>query len=330
MTVALLTGLACGIGLMLAVTALKPAPVPLAQALTNLHQPATAGGRVVAAGAAGRALQVLGRWGLPSPARAQQLALAGIDAGLWARDKLLGATAGLAVPLTVWAALAAMGIRLPAAVGLLAAGCGVAGWWLPDLKLKDQVAARRKAFTYALSAYLDLVNVILAGGGGTETALVAAADAGDGWAFAELRRALERARRVNQPLWTAFDELGTELGIPELRDLASSLGLAGSQGARIRASLAVKADTLRAHQIAETESAAEATTERMNLPTAVLLLGFLIFIVFPAITAITGVSTDACPPDSPTCLTTNPTDPATQPLPPTEMSVPDGTATAVP
>ena len=50
-------------------------------------------------------------------------------------------------------------------------------------------------------------------------------------------------------------------------------------------------------------AAAEATTERMNLPTAVLLLGFLIFIVFPAVTAITGVNTGTCLPGDPDCPT---------------------------
>ena len=54
-------------------------------------------------------------------------------------------------------------------------------------------------------------------------------------------------------------------------------------------------------QIAETEAAAEATTERMNLPTAVLLLGFLLFIVFPAVTAITGVGQGACTPGATDC-----------------------------
>lgn len=209
----------------------------------------------------------------------------------------------MAVPLLVWAALTAIGIQVPPAVGILALASGVAWFYLPDLRLREQVVQRRKAFQYALSAYLDLVNVILAGGGGIETALVAAADAGDGWAFAKLRHALHRAQRINEPLWTAFDELGDELGVNELRDLASSIGLAGAQGARIRASLAVKADTLRSHQIAETEAAAEATTERMNLPTAVLLLGFLIFIVFPAVTAITGVNTGSCMPGDPDCET---------------------------
>jgi tight adherence protein C len=309
MMVPLLLGLTCGVGLWVAVVAVRPRPVPLGQAIANLHRPtattaAPSGGPVT-----GRVLELLTALGARTPQREQQLALAGITPEAWARDKLIGATGGLTVPLLVWAALTGIGIQVPAVVGLLAMAGGVAGFFLPDLKLKEQVEQRRKAFQYALSAYLDLVNVILAGGGGIETALVAAADAGDGWAFARLRHALHRAQRINQPLWTAFDDLGAELGVPELRDLASSIGLAGAQGARIRASLAVKADTLRSHQISETEAAAEATTERMNLPTAVLLLGFLIFIVFPAVTAITGVNTGACMPGDPDCTTYMSTDP---------------------
>ena len=303
MMVPLLLGLACGVGLWVAAVAARPRPVPLAQVLTDLDRPPATSQPPTAGPIIGRLLEVLTSIGVRTPAREQQLALAGTTPEAWARDKLIGAAGGLAVPLLVWAALTAIGIQVPAAVGLLAVAGGIAGWFLPDLKLKEQVEQRRKAFQYALSAYLDLVNVILAGGGGIETALVAAADAGDGWAFARLRHALHRAQRINQPLWTAFDDLGAELGVPELRDLASSIGLAGAQGARIRASLAVKADTLRAHQISETEAAAEATTERMNLPTAVLLLGFLIFIVFPAVTAITGVNTGTCLPGEPDCPT---------------------------
>ena len=302
MMVPLLLGLTTGVGLWLIVVAIRPRPVPLARVLADLNRPAATHMDAATSGPIiGRLLELFTSLGLRTPQREQQLALAGLTPEVWARDKLLGTTGGLAVPLFVWAALVAIGIPVPPVVGVLAVAGGVAGWFLPDLRLKEQVVKRRQAFQYALSAYLDLVNVILAGGGGIETALVAAADAGDGWAFARLRHALHRAQRINQPLWTAFDDLGAELGVAELRDLASSIGLAGAQGARIRASLAVKADTLRSHQIAETEAAAEATTERMNLPTAVLLLGFLIFIVFPAVTAITGVSNAPCVVGTPDC-----------------------------
>lgn len=294
MTVALLLGALAGAGLWMTVVALRPRPTPLGQVLAALT-PAPTARPVEGADPISRwTLRTLTNLGLRTSEREQQLALAGRTPETWARDKLVGAVGGLAVPLLVWAGLAASGVVLPPVMAALAIGGAVGGWLLPDISLREQVQRRRKAFQYALSAYLDLVNVILAGGAGIETALVAAADAGDGWAFAEIRHALHRAQRINQPLWAAFDDLGSELGVTELRDLASSLGLAGTQGARIRASLAVKADTMRAHQISETESAAEATTERMNLPTAVLLLGFLVFIVYPAVTAITGTTDPTC------------------------------------
>lgn len=291
MIVPLLLGLTAGSGLWLAAAALRPAPVPLARLLADLDTPSGARGHDPSSWA----LRLVDRLTGVDRRRDQHLALAGIEAPVWARDKVLGATVGLTVPLTVWIALGVVGVGLPPVTLLIAAGCAAVGFVLPDLRLRDRVALRRRSFRYALSAYLDLVNIILAGGGGVETALVAAADAGDGWAFDELRRALHTAQRINQPLWTAFDDLGARLDIAELRELASSLGLAGSQGARIRASLAVKADTLRARQIAHTEAAAEATTERMNIPTAVLLLGFLLFIVYPATAAITGTTTTRCP-----------------------------------
>lgn len=291
MTVALLLGIAAGAGLWTAVVALRPRPAPLGRVLAALTAPTDPSPAVAANRTTRWTLHLVSAVGLATPERDQHLALAGRTPEAWARDKVLGAVAGLAAPLLVWAGLAAAGIGLPPVMAAVAVAGAAGGWLLPDLALRDQLERRRKAFQYALSAYLDLVNVILAGGAGIETALVAAADAGDGWVFDRLRHALHRAQRINQPLWTAFDDLGTELGVTELRDLASSLGLAGTQGARVRASLAVKADTLRSRQISETEAAAEATTERMNLPTAVLLLGFLVFIVFPAVTAITGTAT---------------------------------------
>ena len=88
--------------------------------------------------------------------------------------------------------------------------------------------------------------------------------------------------------WDAFDELGAQLGVVELRELAASVRLAGEQGAKIKASLASKAAALRAQQLARMEAAAHAASERMALPNVAMFLGFLIFAGYPALISIVG------------------------------------------
>jgi len=291
-----LLGAGVGLGLLVMLRALFPKPAPLAVVLAALERtPAMTEGRSgsdVEASLGRFALRAVQAFGVDVSTRAVELRLADRTAARHALDKLIGAIGGAGVPLMVGLALAAVGMRLPVAgvLGFAIAGAA-AGWLLPDITLREDAAKRRKAFRHALSSYLDLVNVIIAGGGGIQTALYTAAEAGDGWAFAAIRRALDRARLTNRSPWATFVELAEELDVPELAELAASVALAGSQGARIRASLAAKADTLRGHQVAETESAAESATERMTIPVAVLLFGFLVFVAYPAVQQITTVST---------------------------------------
>ena len=61
------------------------------------------------------------------------------------------------------------------------------------------------------------------------------------------------------------------------------LDLAGTEGAKVRASLAAKAASLRTHELAEAETADQAATERMSLPVVLLFAGFLLFLGFPAV-----------------------------------------------
>ena len=76
--------------------------------------------------------------------------------------------------------------------------------------------------------------------------------------------------------------------VPELVELATTVQLAGTEGARIRQSLTARAASLRRHEQADAESAANAMTERLFLPGALLLLGFLLFIGYPAFQRILG------------------------------------------
>lgn len=301
--VAALLGAGVGSGLWLVSRAVRPRPAPLSAVFAALDRP-TEGryslderGSELRERRLGRmAIRLVQATGTDLGRHDIELRLTGRNRARHALDKLIGSIGGIGVPLLVATALGSMGVMLPLFGVLgLSAGGGVAGWILPDLTLRDEAARRRKAFRHALSSYLDLVNVIIAGGGGIQTALYTAADAGDGWAFASIRRALDRARLTNRSPWDTFAELADQLDVPELAELAASVALAGSQGARIRASLAAKADTLRGHQVAETETAAESATERMTIPVAVLLFGFLVFVAYPAVQQISTVSGPVAP-----------------------------------
>ena len=168
---------------------------------------------------------------------------------------------------------------------------GGLGFFYPDLPLSDQVNKRQQAFRHALSSYLDLVSIILAGGGGTESALIGAAEAGEGWVFAEIRSALRKGELTGRSPWDVFDELGADYGIEELRELASSISLAGGHGARVRQSLIAKSEALRAQQTAEIETMAESNTEKMIVPVSIMVLGLMVFIGRGAMAAIGGAPT---------------------------------------
>ena len=163
---------------------------------------------------------------------------------------------------------------------LIAIGGGLISFIVPDIRLRALAAQRRAAFRHALSAYLDLVAIIMTGGGGLLTALQVAADSGDGWAFSEIRAALDRARLSNRTPWSQLGVLSDRFDIPELRDLVATAELAGSEGSRVTDSVTTKADVLRARLQAEVEQTSESLTEQMLLPVGLLLVALFLFLGF--------------------------------------------------
>ncbi|MBU6240393.1 MAG: type II secretion system F family protein [Acidobacteria bacterium] len=154
--------------------------------------------------------------------------------------------------------------------------------------VSKRAASARRTFSYALSSYLDLASVLLAGGAGSETALFAAASTGDSWSFRMIREALETARATRTPMWRVFGDLGRRLGVVDLERLSGSMQLAGEQGAKVRLSLSTQADALRTRQIAEIEAQAQAATERMGIPTVLLFVGFIALLGYPALDLVVG------------------------------------------
>lgn len=215
--------------------------------------------------------------------------LLGISEEAFVGRILLGIVAGSCSAIVGVFSLFAFGIAVPKIVVLAALLCGavIPAGLLLDRTAK-QAAIARRTFSYALSSYLDLASVLLAGGAGSETALIAAASTGRSWTFRVIRDALDRARAERIPMWKTFAELGHEYGITDMERLAGSMQLAGEQGAKVRTSLAAQGEALRTRQIAEIEAEAQAATERMGVPTVLLFVGFIALLGYPALNLVVG------------------------------------------
>jgi Flp pilus assembly protein TadB len=153
---------------------------------------------------------------------------------------------------------------------------------LPDLEVKRDAADKRKDLRRVIGAYLDLVSMNLAGGRGLPEALMAAAEISDGWALMRIRNRLADARITGTSQWIALGRLGEELGIEELQDLSVTLGLVADDGAKVRDSLASRAETMRHRELSEIEGAAGEKSQSMLVAQLLLCAGFLVFLIFPA------------------------------------------------
>jgi Flp pilus assembly protein TadB len=151
-----------------------------------------------------------------------------------------------------------------------------------------RAAERRRHVRVVVGSFVDLVVLSLAGGVGIDGALHAASQVTPDWAARRMSKALLTARDSGTAPWAALGALGEELGVDELVELSTTVQLAGTEGARIRQALTARGASLRRHEQADAESAANAMTERLFFPGALLLLGFLVFIGYPAIQRILG------------------------------------------
>jgi hypothetical protein len=225
--------------------------------------------------------------GLPTPAILRDLTVLERPVDTFLAEKGVLAISGLLGPAVAAVAFGAVGGSLDVQVPLgLAVGCAAIGFLTPDLRVRRRAAQRRADFRHALSAYLDLVVISLAGGAGVDSALNDSVVVGRGWAFVQLERALTAARLTRTTPWATLRQLGRELDITELAELAASVSLAGTEGARVRRSLTAKAVALRARELTDAEAKAGADTERMSLPVMALFLGFLLFIAYPAVSQV--------------------------------------------
>jgi tight adherence protein C len=299
MTFGLFLGAALGASLCLLVFALVPPRPALASVVGRWERQRARQAAVVELDVDDTSWQGrLGRW------LVAQLAQRGITLGKLRADleltdytleghlvrKMTYGLLGLLLPTILTVTMMAVGVTPPLtvpAVGGLA--LGALFFWVPDLSVVQAAEQRRHELRRALSCYLDLVAMSLAGGRGIPEALPTAARIGTGWAFELLRSTIDRARLVGDTPWAALADLGKRTGMQELQDLGGALMLVADDGAKVRQSLTARASTQRRRQLAEAEGAAAKADQSMEMAQVVLFIGFVLFLGFPAVVAVMGI-----------------------------------------
>jgi tight adherence protein C len=294
-TEAIVAGALAGLALFLAIFALIPRRVSLsgriaafdAGRVAPLHDRATEdhGGETELTRRLGTALdRFCAELGWQFPSLRANLRLTGKSFESFLGTKALLGIFGLTVPLFLLSGLSLLGVHLsivvPVWAGLM---FGVIFFFLPDLELRQEVEKRRRDFRHAIGAFLDLVAMNLSGGRGVPEALMSASEIGEGWAFWRIKEALTNARLTGQTPWQALGQLGAEVRVDELRDLAGALSLVAEDGAKVRESLTARAVSLRRKELADLEGQAAERSQSMLVAQMVMAGAFLVFLIYPAV-----------------------------------------------
>ena len=192
---------------------------------------------------------------------------------------------------------ALVGLLAPAAFSLLTGGALVvplifgvviaaAVMTTSVVELRRDATRRRARLMMAVSTYLNLIAMNLAGGRGVPEALARSAELGTGWAFTLITERMDLARDIGQTPWQALKELGDDVGLSELTDLGSALTLVGDSGSRVKNTLIARAGTMQQRALAEEAATAVANEESIKVALGLMAAGFIVGVGYPMYASI--------------------------------------------
>jgi Flp pilus assembly protein TadB len=180
-----------------------------------------------------------------------------------------------------------IGVVPPVAIPVLVSVVlGATLFMVPDLDVRRRATAARHDVRRTVCAYLELVALERAGDAGAVEALERAATVADSPAFVRIRDALTRAQLAGVPPWSGLSALAEQVGVAELGDLADIMRLSGEDGAAVYTTLRARAASLRSQLLSADAAAANAASEHMIVPVALLGIAFMALIGYPAFARI--------------------------------------------
>lgn len=161
-------------------------------------------------------------------------------------------------------------------------------WMIPDQNVRATAKEAQREFTRFVTVYLELVAVALLGSTTADNALASAASVSDSWVFQRIRREYQYAELTHTSKWDALDQLGSDVGVPALVDMARMMRMAEAR-VGLRDQLRASCDKLRAQVAAEDAAAAERTTSRMDYPVLLTLAPILAIVITPTLLQLASV-----------------------------------------
>lgn len=276
-------GMLLGLGLVCVVAAFLPQHVRLGDALAVLGD-ASPPPELAQPDAA--PLDRAGAWVL---ARRRTVATASLNRQLRLRGRTLqrhygykaaGAAAGLLVPVLIGVVAWVIAGQVPVVPLIASVALAAGGFMVPDLLLRGESREVSEDATEALLTYFDLVTLERLANQSATQALHAAASLSDAAIFATVRAALDRARLQQRMPYAELKEVGRELELPALVDLADVMRLDES-GASLTGTLRARVKELRDAHLTAMKIAASEVSERMTIFMVIPSLVFGLFFLAP-------------------------------------------------
>ena len=269
-------------GVVLAVWYVQPATPALSSALERLAAGPADPASVSVAGP----VEVVGGWvanRLPSGwvrPPAADLAVLGKTMTRFYGEKTVAALMGLVAAPLLCVFAPAVGLPVPLAVSpLMSVTVAVGLWFLPDRDVARAARTARVEFNHALTSFVDLVALERRAGSGPRQAMENAARVGAGnWVFDRIADGMARAEVSGRLPWDVLSDLGHDLGLPQLDDLAEIMRLAELQTVPVYDTLRHHNAALRGALLTDEQALANATNQSLVLPGVVM--GVLLVAVF--------------------------------------------------
>ena len=279
---ALILGGTVGLALIWIVAELSPRHPKLSAALENLGTVEVDTSKADFRAQLGRLMQrgVLSKFGVNK----KDLALVGTTSEQHSANQALMGILGLVIPPALAAVFILIaGMPAPILIFSLPMSLGLAAllMWATNLTITQKAAEARQEFARAVATYIELVAAERKRATAATIALEHAADVADSWVFVRIRQELQLARYKGQRPWDALKQFSKEIGVPELSDLADIMRLAGAEGASVYEPLRARGKGLRVQLLNEARSRANADSERITMPMALMGLIFIALIATP-------------------------------------------------